>query len=126
MNKLEEKPKRWDNAESEPTGADEMQETPIERQVRREFAYSADHGESVREQIENELSEKKYMLPSPMNSREDAAFENINVDQRGEAFGIENQRNEPLDIVEKIDKRDDDRWSLNPASAETNDQKPVD
>lgn len=119
MNKLEEKPKKWDVDESEPTGSDEKQETSIEEQVRREFEYAEDRGEPEREQIENELSEQKYMLPSPENSQEDVAFNNITADQEGLAHGIANQRNEALDILEKVENRDDDRWALNRASAES-------
>ncbi len=118
MNISEDKPKKLDVDESEPTGAEERQQTSTEEQVKREFEYSADHGEPERDQIENELAEPDYMLPSPMNSREDATFTNINADQKGRAFGVANQRNEPLDILEKVEERDDDRWALNPASAE--------
>lgn len=91
----------------------------VDEQVRREFEYAADRGEPEIEQIENELSEPDYMLPSPENSREDAAFTNINADQRGRAFGVANQRNEPLDILDKVEDRDEDRWALNPASADS-------
>ncbi len=106
--------------------SDEQPEPSLAEQVRREFEYAEDRGEPVREQIENELSEQKYMLPSTENSKEDAAFNNINPDQKGLAFGVANQRNEPLDILEKVEDRDDDRWALNPASAETDRQKPID
>ncbi len=121
MNKVEEKPKKMDLKDGEPTGSEEKQVTSIEQQVEQEFEYSADHGESEREQIENELAEQDYMLPSPTNSREDMAFTNINPDQMGRAFGVANQRNEPLDILEKVEDRDEDRWALTPASAESED-----
>lgn len=117
MNKLEERGESMNVNESKPTGSEEKQDTSIEEQVRREFENSADHGGTEREQIANELSELDYMLPSPMNSQEDAAFTNINPDQKGRAFGVANQRNEPVDILEKVEERDEDRWALNPASA---------
>lgn len=94
-------------------------EPSVAEQVKREFEYSEDHGEPESEKVENELSEEKYMLPSPENSIEDAAFENITADQKGLARGIANQRNEPLDMTEKRGKRDEDRWELDPASAES-------
>ena len=97
-------------------------EVSIHEQVRREFEYSEHHGEPESEQLKNELNEPHYTLPSPMNSREDAAFTNINPDQMGESFGLAFQRNEPLDPVEKIEARDENRWELNPASsADSND-----
>lgn len=40
------------------------------------------------------------------------------VEEIGEAFGITYQDNEPLGTEEKLEKRDDDRWELDPASAE--------
>ncbi len=126
MNKLEEKQKKRDVDESGPIASDEKKESSIEEQVRREFEYAEDRGEPEREQIENELSEQKYMLPSPENSQEDVAFNNITADQEGLAHGIANQRNEPLDILEKVEDRDDDRWALNPASAKAEKQKPID
>ncbi len=94
----------------------------LAEQVEREFEHSEERGESDLEQIEEELSEEKYMLPSPENSVEDAAFANITADEKGLAYGIANQRNEPLDMTEKIEKRDEDRWELNPASAEPGDE----
>lgn len=102
-----------------PTDSKERPDTSIEKQVKQEFEHSAAKGEPVPEQIENELAEQDYMLPSPMNSLEDAAFTNIDADEIGRAFGVANQRNEPLDIVDKVEKRDEDRWVLNPASAKT-------
>ena len=95
-------------------------EVSIHEQVRREFEYSEDHGEPESEQLKNELNEPNYILPSPMNSREDAAFANRNPDQMGESFGLAFQRNESLDPVEKIEARDENRWELHPASAEEN------
>ncbi len=104
----------------------EASEPSVKEQVKREFEYSADKGEPEREQIQTELGEPHYTLPSPMNSREDAAFKNITADQEGLAFGIANQRNEPLDMTEKMEKRDEDRWALNPASAQTDEDDPKD
>jgi len=40
------------------------------------------------------------------------------VEMLGEAAGVTYEDNEPLDVVEKVEKRDRRRWELNPASAE--------
>jgi hypothetical protein len=40
------------------------------------------------------------------------------VDQIGEALGVTYQPDEPLNTTEKIARRDDDRWELNPSSSE--------
>ncbi|MBK9164225.1 MAG: hypothetical protein IPM21_09980 [Acidobacteria bacterium] len=104
------------------TDAARAAEPSIEEQVDREFEHAEDLGESEGEQIKDELNELKYMLPSPENSLEDAAYTNINADQKGLAYGTANQRNEPLDMTEKREKRDEDRWELNPASAESEDE----
>lgn len=40
------------------------------------------------------------------------------VDELGEALGVTYEDSEPLEIEEKIEKRDRNRWELNPVSAE--------
>jgi hypothetical protein len=40
------------------------------------------------------------------------------VDEIGRAVGVHYQDNEPLDMQHKVDQRDEDRWELDPASAE--------
>ncbi len=101
---------------------DEITEVSTHEQVRREFETAANQGEPESVQLKNEPGEPQYMLPSPMNSREDAAFTNINPNQMGEAFGVNNQRNQPLEILENIEARDENRWALNLASAEDTDK----
>lgn len=44
------------------------------------------------------------------------------VDELGEAWGVEYQDDEPIQTQEKIDKRDRDRWELNPASKDQEEQ----
>ncbi|MDQ6785857.1 MAG: DUF6335 family protein [Acidobacteriota bacterium] len=118
MNKSLENPSNKRGEEMAPTAIDKNLKISTHEQVEREFENAADHGEPELEQLKNELNAPDYMLPSPMNSREDAAFTNINPDQMGEAFGLNNQRNQPLEIIENIEARDENRWALNPASAE--------
>ncbi|MBP9662989.1 MAG: hypothetical protein KBD94_00090 [Pyrinomonadaceae bacterium] len=43
------------------------------------------------------------------------------VEELGRALGVTYQDNEPLDPVKKIEKRDRDRWELDPASADETD-----
>lgn len=87
-------------------------------QVKQEFEHAEEIGESDLEQLKTELGEQKYLLSSPMDSVEDVDFTNRNADQQGEAFGLDYQENEPLYTEEKIEKRDENRWELNPASAD--------
>ncbi len=89
-----------------------------DEEVQQEFENAEDRGESNLDQLKTELGEQHYILPSPMNSEEDTAFTNINPDQQGEAFGLAYQANEPLETAEKIEERDEERWELNPASAD--------
>lgn len=44
------------------------------------------------------------------------------VDELGAAWGIEYQDDEPIQTQAKIDKRDRDRWELNPASKDEAEQ----
>ena len=118
LNKIMENPNKKHGGEITPRSIDEITEVSAHEQVRREFEAAADHGEPESEQLKNEFGEPHYMLPSPMNSWEDAAFTNINPDQMGESVGVNNQRNQPLEIIENIEARDENRWALNPASAE--------
>jgi hypothetical protein len=46
-----------------------------------------------------------------------------NIDELGTAAGVEFQDNEPLRIDEKLGKRDERRWELDPASAEDYQQR---
>ncbi len=122
MNKIFENQNKKCDEEIAPTEINKDLKTSIHEQVEEEFEDAADIGEPESEQLKNELGEPNYMLPSPMNSKEDAAFTNINPDQMGEAFGLNNQRNQPLEIIENIDERDEDRWALDPASAKKSDK----
>lgn len=45
------------------------------------------------------------------------------VDEIGRAVGVSYEDAEPLDMSEKIERRDDKRWELNPASSEDFDMR---
>jgi Family of unknown function (DUF6335) len=98
--------------------AEDTNDFIADEEVQQEFTNAEDHGESELDQLKSEVNEPHYILPSPIISEEDAAFENINPDQQGESFGIAYQANEPLDFVEQLEERDEERWELNPASAD--------
>jgi hypothetical protein len=97
---------------------DETKVDPLQEQVRQEFVDAAEHGKAGRELSMKEGSESHETLPPPLDSRDDASWANINVDQLGEAVGLVYHDEEPLNTIEKIEERDDNRWSMNPASAE--------
>ena len=42
-------------------------------------------------------------MAPPLDSRDDASWANINVDQLGEAVGLVYQDEEPLNMIEKIE-----------------------
>lgn len=99
-------------------GAAASEELPIGKQVKREFKHAAELGETGGSgQSNNEPGDSRFTLPSPLVSKEDAAFANINAGQRGQAFGIDYRDDEPLNTTRKIDERDENRWAMNPASA---------
>ncbi len=41
-----------------------------------------------------------------------------NVEENAHAYGVDFQDNEPLDLLEKMEKRDRNRWELNESSKE--------
>ena len=89
---------------------EETKVAPLQEQVRQEFVDAAEQGQAGGEPHET--------LPQPLDSRDDASWANIDVDQLGEAVGLVYQDEEPLNTIEKIEERDDNRWSMNPESAE--------
>ena len=97
---------------------DETKKVPLREQVRQEFIDVEERGKAGREQLIEERGEPHENFPQPLDSRDDASWANISVDQLGEAVGLVYQDEEPLNTIEKIEDRDDNRWSMNPASAE--------
>lgn len=45
------------------------------------------------------------------------------INEMGKALGIEQERNQPLNISQKRRQKDEKRWELNPDSAETQEQE---
>ena len=90
-----------------------------------------------RSELQERLTEHHATSPTLSGGDVDAAWEDANVgeetaggmaptpdqddvDEIGEAYGIEYDDDEPLRTGEKLAKRDEERWELNPASAEEN------
>ena len=90
---------------------------------------------SGRHALEEKLSENTDSSPALAGGDIDAAWEDDDVgaelvgghsptpdqdrvDDLGKAMGVTFQDNEPLDFTEKLEKRDRDRWELDPASAD--------
>jgi len=96
---------------------DESKEVALREQVRQEFVDAEEHGAGP-ERLMRERGEPHETLPRPLDSKDDASWANINVDQLGEAFGLVYEDEEPLNTIAKIEDRDDNRWSMDPASAE--------
>ncbi|MEP6787519.1 MAG: DUF6335 family protein [Acidobacteriota bacterium] len=91
--------------------------------------------ESGRNQLAEKLREHTDTSPVLSGGDIDAAWEDADVgeesvgggnptpdqdevDEIGKAMGVTFEDNETLDFSEKIEKRDRDRWELDPASAE--------
>lgn len=93
-----------------------------------------------RQKLEEKLNEHNSLDPSLSGGDVDAAWEDTNmtgeesvggsvatpdqdiVDELGEGAGLTYRDDEALDYDRKVLKRDRDRWELNPASADENDE----
>ena len=104
-------------------------------QVKAEFADAAKVNEGTLDQYLDKLEENTDSSPALSGGDVDAAWEESDVgeesvgggnptpdqsvvEELGEAMGLTYEDNEPLGGEEKLEKRDEDRWELNPASAE--------
>jgi|GEM_PF-6478354 len=97
---------------------DNKYQPSINEQVKQEFAHAEAEGSLPVDEVKDDSLDNSYILPSSEYSREDVDANNIDPDQIGEAFGIEDQRNEPLKTIDELERRDADPWELNPASAD--------
>ena len=115
--------------------ATETERTEFEQEldeIEREFGGTIDSGGR---QMQEELREHTDASPILAGGDVDAAWQDAAVgeelvggdnptpdqdmvDELGAAVGVTFQDNEPLDLIEKVEKRDRDRWELDPASAE--------
>lgn len=92
-------------------------ESPLQEQVLKEFVDAADRGTAG----QGRSGGPNDTAPTPLDTKDDASWANISVEKLGEAVGLVYQDDEPLNTIEKIGERDDNRWSMDPASAESSD-----
>ncbi|MBK9439275.1 MAG: hypothetical protein IPN51_15110 [Chloracidobacterium sp.] len=107
----------------------------LDQQVKEEFAEEGRVNEGSQEQLLEKLADYTDRSPKLSGGDIDAAWEDSDVgeesvgggnptpdqsvvEELGEAMGITYQDNEPLGTEKKLERRDEDRWELNPASAE--------
>jgi len=104
-------------------------------QVKEEFYDAAQVNEGSLDQYIDRLEENTDRSPALSGGDLDAAWEDSDVgeesvgggnptpdqsdvEELGEAMGLTYEDNESLGGEEKLEKRDEDRWELDPASAE--------
>lgn len=110
-----------------------------DQEVKQEFNEASRLGSGKQELIDR-LSEHNSKSPELSGGDIDAAWEDSDVgeesvsganptpdqnvvEQLGRAVGIEYQDNEELGSEDKLNKRDDKRWELDPASSEDYDER---
>lgn len=113
----------------------EYLEVEPDAEVAEEFANAAQVNEGTLDQYIDKLEENTDSSPILSGGDVDAAWEDSDigeesvgggnptpdqsvVEELGEAMGLTYEDNEPLGGEEKLEKRDEDRWELDPASAE--------
>jgi hypothetical protein len=107
--------------------------------IERERNDEAAHAPRAPEELEERLEENTAASPADSGGDIDAEWEEVNttgeeavfgsnptpdqsdVEANAHAMGIDFQDNEPLDILEKLEKRDRDRWELDEGSKEPGD-----
>lgn len=116
---------------------DKMDSHTSDEAIREEFADRQKMAPSGRAQLTEQLEEHHAESPQLSGGDIDARWDQAGVgeetvggttptpdqdvvDELGEALGITYEEEEPLDPA-KVKKRDDNRWELNPASAEEED-----
>lgn len=114
----------------------ELLDVEPDAEVKEAFADAEKVNEGSQEQLIEKLEQYTNTSPVLSGGDVDAAWEDADdvgeeaaggpnptpdqdvVEEIGEAFGVTFEDNEPLSVVEKLEKRDEDRWELNPASAD--------
>ncbi len=113
----------------------ELLDVEPDPQVKEEFADESVVNEGSQEQLIEKINDYTDRSPELSGGDVDAAWEDSDVgeesvgggnptpdqsivEELGEAMGVTYEDNEPLDFQEKLEKRDRDRWELDPASAE--------
>ena len=114
---------------------EELLDVEVDPEVKAEFADASVVNEGTRTQLEEKIADYTDRSPELSGGDVDAAWEDSDVgeesvgggnptpdqsdvEELGEAYGVTYEDNEPLDLEGKLERRDEDRWELNPASAE--------
>ena len=108
-------------------------------EIERERNEEAAHVPHAPEELIERLHENTAASPADSGGDIDAEWEEVNttgeeavfgsnptrdqsdVEANAHAMGIDFQDNEPLDVLEKLEKRDRDRWELDEGSKEPGD-----
>ena len=114
-------------------------ETPADAEVKKLMDDEISHAPHAPDELNERLSDNHAASPADSGGDVDADWEEVNssgsesvfghnptpdqsdVEENAHAMGIDYQDNEPLDILEKIDKRDRDRYELNENSKASED-----
>ena len=117
------KDNRFDGVETDP-------------EIKEIFADAEKVNQGAQEQLIEKLEQYTNTSPALSGGDIDAAWEDADdvgdesaggssptpdqdiVEEIGEAYGITFQDNEPLDVLGKLEHRDEHRWELDPSSAE--------
>lgn len=111
-------------------------ETPTDKEVKELMDEEIAHAPQAPGELAQRLKEHHSTSPADSGGDIDAEWEDANdsgaeafaghnptpgqsnVEANAHAYGVDFQDNEPLDLIEKMEKRDRNRWELNESSKE--------
>ncbi len=114
-------------------------ETPPDENIKEFMDEEIAHAPQAPGELLNRLDEHNSSSPADSGGDIDANWEEVNstgaeafaghnptpdqsdVEENAHAYGIDFQDNEPLDLLEKMEKRDRNRWELDESSKEEGD-----
>ncbi len=114
-------------------------ETPPDENIKEFMDEEIAHAPQAPGELLNRLDEHNSSSPADSGGDVDANWEEVNltgaeafaghnptpdqsdVEENAHAYGIDFQDNEPLDLLEKMEKRDRNRWELDESSKEEGD-----
>jgi hypothetical protein len=114
-------------------------ETPPDEGIKEFMDDEIAHSPQAPNELTGRLKEHNSSSPADSGGDIDAAWEEVNssgseafgghnptpdqsdVEENAHAYGIDFQDNEPLDLLEKMEKRDRNRWELDENSKEEGD-----
>ena len=112
------------------------QETPADEEIKEFMDEEIAQAPKVPGELAQRLKEHHSTSPADSGGDIDAEWEDANdsgaeafaghnptpdqsdVEKNAHAYGVDFQDNEPLDLLEKMEKRDRNRWELNESSKE--------